>query len=107
MTPTTELIEAARAVVDRWDSPLWRDLEPTAVVINRLRNALAELSRRESEESKPSRCVCGSEFMRRRSICNRQYSKKPNSIFSEFCGNLLENGTECAHDRACHGGESD
>jgi hypothetical protein len=41
-----ELIKAAQAVVDRWDSTDWK-AAPTAEVMNRLRNALAELSRRE------------------------------------------------------------
>jgi hypothetical protein len=31
---------AAKAVVDRWDQPSWKDTEPTAAVINKLRNAL-------------------------------------------------------------------
>ena len=38
----TELRDAAQAVVDRWDTPLWKDAGPTAYVINRLRDALAE-----------------------------------------------------------------
>jgi hypothetical protein len=35
------LKHAAQAVVDRWETPLWKDAEPTASVIYRLRNALA------------------------------------------------------------------
>jgi hypothetical protein len=31
---------AAMAVVQRWDQPSWKDAEPTAAVINKLRNAL-------------------------------------------------------------------
>jgi hypothetical protein len=54
MTPTTELIEAAKAVIARWDSKDWK-APPTAEVMNGLRNALAELSRR--EEVKPARWV--------------------------------------------------
>lgn len=38
----TELESAARAVVARWDTPLWKDVAPTAEVINALRNALAD-----------------------------------------------------------------
>lgn len=34
------LAAAAQAVVDRWDTPLWKDAEPTAGVINRLRRVL-------------------------------------------------------------------
>jgi hypothetical protein len=43
-TPNNEvarLRDAARAVVDRWETPLWKDAEPTASVIYRLRDALA------------------------------------------------------------------
>jgi len=35
------LRDAAQAVVDRWEAPLWKDVEPTAHVIARLRQALA------------------------------------------------------------------
>lgn len=34
------LREAAIAVVQRWDTPLWKDVPATAGYINRLRNAL-------------------------------------------------------------------
>ena len=37
----TELRDAAQAVVDRWDTPAWKDAEPTGAFINRLRRALA------------------------------------------------------------------
>ena len=43
----TELRAAAQAVVDRWDSPLWKDVEPTAHVINRLRDAATGPSARD------------------------------------------------------------
>lgn len=36
-----ELRNAAQAVVDRWDTPLWKDEKPTADYIARLRRALA------------------------------------------------------------------
>ena len=36
----TALIAAAQAVVDRWDTPAWKDVEHTAVFINRLRASL-------------------------------------------------------------------
>jgi hypothetical protein len=52
MTPTTELLEAAKAVIARWDSTDWK-AAPTAEVMNRLRNALAEVSRREEVEMTP------------------------------------------------------
>jgi len=32
---------ASQAVVDRWETPLWKDAEPTASVIYRLRDAIA------------------------------------------------------------------
>ena len=35
------LQEAAQAVVDRWDTPAWKDVEPTAVFIGELREAIA------------------------------------------------------------------
>lgn len=34
------LEQAALAVVQRWEQPSWKDVEPTAAVINKLRNAL-------------------------------------------------------------------
>ena len=37
-----EMVAAARAVVERWDSPLWKDVPATAVYINRLRDALPD-----------------------------------------------------------------
>jgi hypothetical protein len=37
-----ELIEAAQAVVGRWDTPLWKDAPATAIYIERLRRALAQ-----------------------------------------------------------------
>lgn len=40
------LSEAGQAVVDRWDTPLWKDVEPTAAVIGRLRAALAALQQK-------------------------------------------------------------
>jgi hypothetical protein len=36
------LREAAQEVIDRWDTPLWKNAEATAVFINRLRRALAD-----------------------------------------------------------------
>lgn len=35
------LVRAAQAVVERWDTPLWKDAKPTAEFIWRLRAALA------------------------------------------------------------------
>lgn len=37
-----ELVQAGRAVVDRWDSPLWKDLPHTGEFIARLRAAIAK-----------------------------------------------------------------
>jgi hypothetical protein len=42
MITGNELIEAAQAVIDRWDSPKWRDEAPTAEFIGRLRKAVDE-----------------------------------------------------------------
>ena len=46
-----DLAAAAQAVVDRWDTPNWKDVEPTADVINRLRKALtADNAKRGGDE---------------------------------------------------------
>lgn len=37
-----ELRAAAQAVVDRWDTPAWKDVPHTAEYISRLRAALAK-----------------------------------------------------------------
>lgn len=39
------ITSAAQAVVDRWELPSWKDAEPTAAVIYRLRDALQEDSK--------------------------------------------------------------
>lgn len=38
----TEVVAAAHAVVERWDTPLWKDVPATAQFINRLRAALLQ-----------------------------------------------------------------
>ena len=38
-----ELLEAAKAVVTRWDTPNWKDAEPTAAVIGRLMAILQKI----------------------------------------------------------------
>lgn len=40
----TELRDAARSVIDRWDTPHWKDVPATAEYIGRLRAALGEKS---------------------------------------------------------------
>lgn len=40
MDRLSRLEAAAKAVIDRWDTPLWKDAEPTANVINELRKTL-------------------------------------------------------------------
>lgn len=40
------IAEAAQAVVDRWELPAWKDAEPTAAVIYRLRDALGNATTR-------------------------------------------------------------
>ena len=39
------VVEKARAVVDRWDSPLWKDLRHTGILVNELRAALSALEK--------------------------------------------------------------
>ena len=39
---TNDLIESAKAVVERWDSPLWKDQPHTAEYIHRLREAISD-----------------------------------------------------------------
>lgn len=54
MTPITDkLAEAAQAVIDRWDSPLWKDLPHTGESINELRQALAELEAQGGQAGEP------------------------------------------------------
>lgn len=36
------ITEAANAVVDRWEQPSWKDTEPTALVIYKLKSVLKE-----------------------------------------------------------------
>ena len=38
------LREAAQSAIDRWETPLWKDAEPTAKAIYRLRDALEACS---------------------------------------------------------------
>lgn len=38
-----DLVVAADAVIARWDTPTWKDAEPTAHTINAMREALAKL----------------------------------------------------------------
>ena len=40
-----ELLDAAIAVIERWDSPLWKDLPATAEYIGRLRQAVNKAQR--------------------------------------------------------------
>lgn len=37
-----ELLEAAQAVVERWDTPNWKDVPGTATFINALRKSIAK-----------------------------------------------------------------
>ena len=41
-TYLTKLEELAKAVVDRWDTPSWKDVPHTAEYINALRNHLKD-----------------------------------------------------------------
>lgn len=38
------LREVAKEVVDRWDTPNWKDAEATSVVVGRLRSKLREIT---------------------------------------------------------------
>ena len=49
ITERDTLEEAAQAVVDRWDAPTWKDLEPTAKFMNALREALAAVKGGQNE----------------------------------------------------------
>ena len=42
----SDLREAAQALVDRWDTPLWKDAPHTGVFIDALRAALAQPERK-------------------------------------------------------------
>lgn len=54
------LREAAQAVVERWDTPLWKDVPATAVYIANLRAALAAAPQPQEAEDGPSSCAhCG------------------------------------------------
>ena len=44
MRENRKLREAAQAVIDRWDTPHWKDVPATAEYIGRLRAALGEKS---------------------------------------------------------------
>lgn len=35
-----ELEQALKEIIERWDTPLWKDVEPTGAVINRARAVL-------------------------------------------------------------------
>jgi hypothetical protein len=43
------LAEVAQAVWDRWETPLWKDHPPTALVMNKLRDALIAWKEARSE----------------------------------------------------------
>lgn len=45
-----ELLEAAEAVVARWDSPLWKDQPHTGLFIDQLRAAIANAKGEASHE---------------------------------------------------------
>ena len=47
------LRDAAQAVIDRWDTPLWKDVPATAVYINRLRAVAAGLDPAQLEGCTP------------------------------------------------------
>jgi len=46
------LLEAGTAIVERWDTPLWKDVPHTAEFINKLRKAIEEINQGEANERK-------------------------------------------------------
>jgi hypothetical protein len=50
------LRKAAQAVVERWDTPSWKDVPATAIYIEALRQALAQP---EQEPEPRGHCTCG------------------------------------------------
>lgn len=40
-----DLYEAGKALVERWDTPNWKDVEHTSVFINALRDAIAKVEK--------------------------------------------------------------
>lgn len=44
-----DLLDAARALVARWDTPSWKDAEHTGVFINKLRAAIAAIESQPKE----------------------------------------------------------
>jgi hypothetical protein len=47
---TQQLLAAAEAVIKRWDTPNWKDVEPTAVFINELRKAVAQFDEKPAND---------------------------------------------------------
>jgi hypothetical protein len=45
------LAEVAQAVWDRWETPLWKDHPPTALVMNKLRDALTAVKENQKTEN--------------------------------------------------------
>lgn len=44
-----ELVESAEAVLNRWEQPNWKDVAPTAVVMNSMRNTLTNFKQKYGE----------------------------------------------------------
>jgi hypothetical protein len=47
--PRPDLVEVAQAVVDRWNTPLWKDVPATAHYINALEGVLKAVNTSENE----------------------------------------------------------
>jgi len=43
-------VEALREIIARWDTPAWKEVEPTGAVINRARAVLAEIEGGKKDE---------------------------------------------------------
>lgn len=48
-----KLINAAQAIIERWDSPMWNWGEPTASLVHELRRALAEHQAQDEAKAAP------------------------------------------------------
>jgi hypothetical protein len=50
---TQKLLDAAKAVIDRWDSPLWKHQEHTGKFIDELRKAVDRFDEKPVSDNRP------------------------------------------------------
>lgn len=48
--PSVDVLDAAKAVVERWDTPLWKDVPHTAIFIHKLRDSLQAMNEAKTEK---------------------------------------------------------